>query len=401
MAASPLRALSLLEGFADLPDPRVKRTQRHPLLDVVVLAILAVIGGAEGWDDIALFGRWKLPWLRRFLPLPAGIPSADTFRRVLAALDPDAFHRAFRTWMQALMGSTGGKVIAIDGKTLRGSFDTALGRSPLHLVNAWATENNLLLGQLATDTKSNEVTAIPALLALLALEGAIVTIDAMGCQKAIARTLVGKGADYVLALKNNHPTLYAEVVAFFDEALAHPSAEHPVFEATTVDGGHGRIETRRVRSSPSVGWLTASEAWAGLRSLVCVESTRQVGEATSVERRYYLSSLEGTDPARMGTLVRAHWGVENGLHWVLDVTFREDACRVRKDHGPQNLSLLRKLALNLYKQEPSKLSARQKRLQALWRQDDILEVLGFSLQLRCACPARPPQAWKARAELFT
>jgi predicted transposase YbfD/YdcC len=366
--------------FSTLPDPRVERTRKHSLLDIVVISILSVICFAEGWDDMADWGEHNEQWLREILELPHGIPSADTFRRVLSALDPKAFAECFRRWVRAVCESTAGKLVAIDGKTVRGSLDLAKEKSALHLVNAWVAENDLVFGQIATDDKSSEYTAIPELIDLLELRGATVSIDAAGCHVEIAQKIVDKKADYLLALKGNQKTLHDEVVAFFDDALKHGfgGAAHSVNE--TVDKAHGRLETRKTWVCSEVEWLTRSERWPKLANIVLVEATRTVGDKTSVERRTYITSAKA-DATVIGRMVREHWGVENKVHWMLDVTFSEDGSRVHRDRGPENFALLRKLTMNMLKQETSRkdLSIVRKRRKADRSHEYLLKVLAAGL----------------------
>ena len=368
---------SLPEHFADLPDPRIERTKRHSLHDILVITICAVICGADDWVSIELFGKSKEAWFRTFLELPHGIPSHDTLGRVFAALDPTAFAQCFASWVQSVANVTDGEVVAIDGKTLRRSFDRAAGKAAVHMVSAWATKNRLVLGQIKTDAKSNEIKAIPRLLDVLALEGCIVTIDAMGCQKEIARKVTEKKADYVFGLKANQPTLHESVKAYFDEALKHGFAGVRHGHNVEHYRGHGRVERRETWCTNDLGWFEEKDQWAAMRSIAMVESTRQIDGRSSTERRYYVGSLKGTNAKQYARAVRTHWGVENSLHWVLDVAFREDESRIRKDHGPENMALLRHVAVNLLKNDKTlKVGVKNKRLKAGWDDDYLLKVLG-------------------------
>jgi predicted transposase YbfD/YdcC len=352
----PRPRTSIEVHFGSLTDPRVERTRAHRLSELLTIALCAVVCGANDWVAVETFGQAKDAWLRTFLTLPGGIPSHDTFGRVFARLDPTEFQRCFVAWVQAVVGALPPQVVAVDGKTLRGSADRSRGQAALHLVSAWATASGLVLGQEATDAKSNEITALPRLLRLLALEGCVVTIDAMGCQRAIAARVQAQGADYVLALKANQPTLHATVVAAFAEAHAtDPTAWHPAEQdrALTLDKGHGRLERRRYTalSDPDLlACLDPTGSWPGLRTVVEVQAERRPGASPAVERRYYVASLP-PDAAVLGQAIRGHWGVENRLHWVLDVQFREDASAVRVGVGAHYFAVQRHLALNLLRQD--------------------------------------------------
>lgn len=369
---------SIEHHFGDLKDPRIDRAKRHKLLDIVVLAICGVICGADDWVSIEEFGNAKLDWFRKFLELPNGIPSHDTFGRVFGKLDPDQFHTCFTNWILAVSEITEGQVIALDGKTLRRSHDKTLGKGAIVMVSAWATANRLVLGQLKVDEKSNEIRAIPELLRALDISGCIITTDAMGCQKEIASLIVEGGGDYVLALKENHGQLYEDVALLFDDLEASRFKAYSFDEEKTVNGGHGRLETRQcwtISDPKIVQALRGTKDWEKLQSVVKVRAKRNDGQKETVEDRYYLSSLDG-DAERLLWAKRTHWGIENGLHWVLDIAFREDESRVRKDHGAQNLATLRHIALNLLKQEnTAKIGIKNKRLRAGWDERYLLRVL--------------------------
>jgi predicted transposase YbfD/YdcC len=368
---------SFQDHFAALTDPRSPHApnQRHELIDILVIAVCAVICGAEGWEDIEEYGKAQAEWFAQVLELPHGIPGHDTFRRVLSRLDPEELTRCFISWSGALSDLSGGDLVSIDGKTLRHSFDRAASQAAIHLVSAWANANRLVLGQVKVEDKSNEITAIPKLIKLLDLAGATVTIDAMGCQKAIAQDITDQGADYVLALKENHPTLYDDVTVFFDEAQTTEFAEIEHAYQETVDGDHGRIEIRRYWITSDIEWLGAKGSWANLQSLGMVESHRDLGDKVETETRYFLTSLP-CDGVRFAHAVRQHWGIENSLHWVLDVSFDEDACRIRKDQGAQTFSVLRHIALNLLRRESHhKRGIKARRKRAGWDRGYLLQVL--------------------------
>lgn len=375
-------ANSIQEHFADLPDPRRAQGTRHKLSDMIVIAVCAVICCADGWSDVADFGRAKRKWFATFLDLPHGVPCQDTFERVFARLDPDAFERCFMSWTAALAGSSAGKLVVIDGKKIRRSFAHAWDHSTAaHLVSAFVHANATVLGQLSVDCKANETVAIPKLLELLDLSGATVTIDAMGCQSRIAGKIVGNGGDYVLAVKENQPSLRDALTRHLDEMILENFAGVRHGFVQTVDGDHGRIETRRVWVTDRLDdWLDADVRgrWPGLKSVAVVEAVREVppGPTPQVERRYFISSLRGTDAARMAEIVRGHWSVENRLHWVLDVSFAEDQARHRKGHSAENFSRLRRIALNLLRRETSKKRGiKGKRLNAAWDHDYLLKLL--------------------------
>jgi predicted transposase YbfD/YdcC len=372
-----IEMVPIYQHFADMEDPRVSRTRVHPLPDILVLTILAVICGADSFVAIERFGKAKEAWLRSFLELPGGIPSHDTIGRVFSLLDADRFTELFMSWVASCVETTVGQVIAVDGKTVRGSVNGAAGLAGIHLVSAWATANHVVLGQVKTAAKSNEITAIPDLLDLLEVSGCIITIDAMGCQKAIAAKIREHEADYLLQLKENHPTLFGLVDGYFADGIATAFAGLDVDFYEQVDRGHNRDEHRRTWVTADLDWLPESGDWVGMKSLVCVESTRTpVDKPTSVNLRYYLSSIENPTAEKVAKAVRAHWGIENEMHWVLDVGFREDHSRVRIGNAAENLAVVRRIALNLLKQEETaKVGIKNKRLMAGWDHDYLLKVL--------------------------
>lgn len=374
----------ILRFFDHLPDPRAANVV-HRLHDILVVALCAVICGADGWAEVEVFGRSKLGWFKTFLDLPGGIPSHDTFGRVFARLDPDAFERCFTAWVSSVAQASGGRLISIDGKSIRRSFEHAWDRSGMaHLVSAFADANRMVFAQAAVSDKSGELEAIPRLLALLDLHGATVTADAGGCQREVARRVVEGGGDYVLAVKENQPTLHAKVKALLDEAILGGFGGMSHGRCERSDGGHGRVETRRAWVTDEVRWLGHEllSQWPGLAggSVAAVEAVRQdlgdlAGKAAT-GRRYFISSLGGTDADRFADAVRGHWSVENKLHWQLDISFREDERRIRKGHGAENYSRLCRLALNLLKRDDSvKIGVHGKRLKAGWDEHYLLRLL--------------------------
>jgi predicted transposase YbfD/YdcC len=375
---SPLEQLR--ERFSELGDPRLERTKLHQLLDIITIAICAVICGADDWVEIEQFGNEKRAFFDKFLALPNGIPSHDTFGRVFARLNPEQFQECFLEWVQELVVASGDQlkgVIAIDGKTLCGSRDTACGKGAIQMVSAWARTNKMVLGQVKVDDKSNEITAIPVLLKLFDLTGCIVTIDAMGCQTEIAQCITQAGADYVLALKANQGTMHQDVITMAQEGLATSFKEIKHQTEQTVEKGHGRIERRRywlVDDEQYLEYLNSKGKWPNLRSIGVVQSEREVGAVTSSETRYYLCSIGSV--TEFVEAARGHWSIENSLHWVLDVAFREDLNRTRIDHSPHNFAILRHIALNLLKAEmTAKVGVKVKRLKCGWNEAYLLKVL--------------------------
>lgn len=363
---------SIVEHFASIPDPRLDRRKRHKLSDIFFITLSAVICGADDWVSIEQFGKAKEKWFTAVLDLKHGIPSHDTFGRIFALIDTQKFSECFSRWVADLSGLSGGEIIAIDGKCLRRSLDSASGKSAIYMVSAWASQNQLVLGQQRVDDKSNEITAIPKLLMQLNIAGAVVTMDAMGCQTAIAQQIVDQGADYLLSLKGNQGTLHQDVKLFFGSANTCPPIGH-----TCYDGGHGRIETRSVRATSDIGWLKEDHShWPKLTSIIAVTAIRECKDKTTEETRYFISSMDASNPERLGQIVRAHWGIENNLHWVLDYAFREDDQRMRSGNSDANMAVVRHIALNLVKTEKTvKLGVKNKRLNAGWDEDYLLKIV--------------------------
>jgi predicted transposase YbfD/YdcC len=364
--------LSIPKYFRTLKDPRRRHRRLHPLADILVIALCAVIAGAQDWQEIATFGQKRRDWLRRFLRLPHGIPSHDTFERVFDRLDPQAFQACFRQWVEAISAALRIKHVAIDGKTLRGSGSAKLG--PLHLVSAWATAQRLTLGQVAVDAKSNEITAVPALLELLELHGAWVTIDALGCQKEIAHTIRQRGGDYVLTVKDNQPQLLEDIQRSFERAFDTDFAgmEHDTYTAEAR--GHGRHERRCYTVLHDTNGLRQRQEWADLTTIGICTNERTVQGVTTTEVRYFIGSKKASAKT-YGTALRNHWQIENCLHWQLDVTFGEDHNRVTHRRAAENLALLRRLTLSLLQAHPAKLSMAKKRFAAALDPDFLEEIL--------------------------
>lgn len=379
---------SLAGHFKVLPDPRCPVNRRHTLGDIIVLSIAAVLCGADGWVEIEQFARAKEAWFRNFLSLENGIPSHDTFGRVFALLDPKAFEACFRSWVASISDFIPGEVIAIDGKTLRRSHDRGSGLAALHLVSAWAAANRVVLGQVATEAKSNEITAIPRLLELLRIKDCIVTIDAMGCQTKIAEQILAQEGDYVLALKGNQGTLAEEVEEAFIDADAKAYAGMDSSFLETHEHGHGRTETRRYRTLGDLSAVPRSALWEGMNMIGMVESERTLDGNTTHETRFYIGSI-GTDVTCFARAVRSHWGIENELHWCLDVAFREDDCRVREPAARENLAVLRHITLTRLKQDNTKLGIKNKRKKAGWDEAYLAKLL-FMPPSREKSPASGP-----------
>ena len=364
--------VAFLQHFQDLPDARQAAKVVYPLDEVLLLSLLAVLAGAEAFTDIARFGQKKLDLLRRFRPFVDGTPPHDTLGDIFASLDAEKFQQCFVSWVASITG-TPSDVIAIDGKTVRRSGSKKDSKAPIHMVSAFAARQRLVLGQVKVSEKSNEIVAIPKLLDLLAIEGAIVTIDAMGCQRDIAAKIIDKKADYVLALKGNQGTLHEDVALFVTEQKANGFQDTIISQAETVDGDHGRIETRKTTVIHDVAWLQQRHNWPGLKSIVMVESTRETGNKVETETRFYITSLIMI-AALVGPIIRSHWAIENSLHWVMDMVFRDDECRVRTENAPANFTTVKHMAHNLIRKAPGKDSLRLRRKVAAW-DDDFLASL--------------------------
>ena len=364
--------VDFLKSFEDLDDPRQRAKVLYPLDEVLLLVLLGVIAGCESWVEIARYGEKKLGLLRRFRPFKDETPSHDQLGDIFAVLDAEQFQKCFVAWVASLTG-LGPEIIAIDGKTLRRSYQEGGAKAPIHMVSAWSAGQNMVLGQVKVADKSNEITAIPKLLDMLVIKGAVVTIDAMGCQREIAAKIIEKEADYVLALKGNQGTLRDDVEEFFTEQKANKYADCKPSRHETLEKSHGRIETRTVTVIGAIDWLKERHTWTGLASIVMVESCREIAGKSEREARFYITSLTA-DAERLGLAIRGHWGIENGLHWVMDMVFRDDECRIRKDNAPANFATVKHMASNLLRQAPGKDSLRVKRKVAAW-DDDYLAAL--------------------------
>jgi predicted transposase YbfD/YdcC len=363
---------SIIQHFSSIPDPRIERGKRHELISIFFIAICAVICGANDWVAIETYGKAKKEWFDKVLNLENGIPSHDTFNNIFRVIDTQLFSECFSRWMADIATLSVGEVIAIDGKCLRRSLDTASKKSAIYRVSAWANTNQLVLGQQKVSDKSNEITAIPKLLNQLDIAGAVITMDAMGCQTKIAQKIIDKKGDYLLSLKGNQGTLHEDVKLYFDSQKTCPEVGHEHY-----DGGHGRFEKRAAFASSDIDWLKNSHPqWAGLTSIIAVTAERETKKKTTSETRYFISSLDATDPKRLGQIVRAHWGIENNLHWVLDYAFEEDNQRTRLGNSAANMAIFRHIALNLIKSDKkAKIGVKNRRLKAGWDDDYLLQIV--------------------------
>lgn len=369
--------LKISEHFIKITDPRVVGRTDHKLIDIITISLCAIISGAGNWPEIEAYGKAKYDWFKEFLELPNGLPTQHTFRRFFIAVSTDELENCFLNWVKSVFKVSDSKVVPIDGKTLRRSYDRSSNKAAIHMVNAWCAENGISLGQIKTSEKSNEITAIPELIKSLELKGCIVTIDAMGCQTKISENIIDKGADYVLALKGNQSNLKEQVELFFEDARTNNFKDVPFDSHTTIDPDHGRIETRKYTTVAEIDWLQGKENWKELKTIIMVESERDVNDKVSKETRYYISSMENV-AEEIGDAVRSHWGVENSLHWKLDIGFREDECRKRKGNAAANFAIMRQIALNLLNQEKTmKAGVNAKRLRAGWDNNYLLTLLDF------------------------
>jgi len=394
--STPTQCVSLIEHFGTVSDPRINRTRRHNLIDILVIGVCAVISGADDFVHMALFGEAKLEWFKARLELPNGIPSHDTFARVFALLDPQSLEKAFLGWVQAVRSlapndqanpdgvASKEEIVSLDGKTVRRSHDAVRKKSAIHMVSAWATKARLVLGQVKVDDKSNEITAIPDLLDLLDVTGCLITIDAMGCQKAIAKKIYEKKGNYILALKRNHPGFCSDIELFLEHAEADNYQDLVTRTRTTLEKDHGRIEKREFRLVDlpgGIAWDDEKREWPGLTSVGIVTATRQIRDKVSVDIRLFITSISAAQKGGIMRFVRgtrSHWGIENCVHWVLDMVFNEDGCRIRKDNAPENMAVMRHIALNLFRQDKStSRSIKGKRLLASWEISYLEQVLGI------------------------
>jgi predicted transposase YbfD/YdcC len=369
-----MKPSTIQKHFGKIPDPRAANSL-HLLIDIIAISICAVICGSKTYNQIEEYGKDNYKWLKGFLELPNGIPSHDTFGRMFSVIDPREFQNCFMEWIADVSRLIKRETIAIDGKTLRRSYDSASDKKAIHMISAWATDQNIVLGQYKTAEKSNEITAIPILIKMLDLSGSIVTIDAMGCQKKIASSIIEKKADYVLSLKENQPQLYGDIKLYMDDIILSSKENEAFSYYETIDADHGRIETRKYWITSDIDWLYGKANWRGLKSIGCIERIRETEKGISTEKSYFIGSIE-SDAELFAKAVRNHWGIENGLHWTLDMAFREDESRIRKGHAPENFAVLRHIALNLIKSETSfKGSVNTKQLKAAWNRRYLEKII--------------------------